>query len=216
MSDAEGGESSDGRMISRLLFFSDAVFAIVLTLLVLELRPPEVETDAELLDAIIGLRPKFVAFCASFALVAVFWAGHMAITRRIAAFDWPSAWLNLVFLFTIAVMPFVSGLIGEHGVFGVAWQAYCIALITASLAQTAFLLTLTRGDGRFMTAANGRDRVWRTVRAMSPGIAFAAGLVLNLQGQQWLSQFCWVLIPVILIVARLFVGPLKEARAPEA
>lgn len=216
MSEAEGGGSSDGRMISRMLFFSDAVFAIVLTLMVLELRPPAAETDAELVEAIIGLTPKFVAFFASFALVSVFWAGHMAITRKISAFDWPSAWLNLVFLFTIAVMPFVSGLLGERGVFGVAWQAYCIVLIAASLAQTAFLLALTRGNGRFVTAASGRDRIWRTVRALSPGIAFAVGLMLSLQGQHRLSQFCWVLIPVILVVARLFVGPRKEAGAADA
>ena len=216
MSEAEGGGSSDGRMISRMLFFSDAVFAIVLTLMVLELRPPAAETDAELVEAIIGLAPKFVAFFASFALVSVFWAGHMAITRKISAFDWPAAWLNLVFLFTIAVMPFVSGLLGERGVFGVAWQSYCIVLIAASLAQTAFLLALTRGNGRFVTAVSGRDRIWRTVRALSPGIAFAVGLVLSLHGQHRLSQFCWVLIPVILVVARLFVGPRKEGGAADA
>lgn len=211
MSAEEGGGSPDGRMIARLLFFSDAVFAIVLTLLVLELRPPEAHTDAELLDAIIGLMPKFTAFVASFALVSVFWAGHMAITRKISAFDWPSAWFNLVFLFTIAVMPFVSGLIGEFGVFGTSWQAYCIVLIAASLAQTAFLLALTRGNGRFMADVTARDRVWRVVRALSPGIAFGIGLVLSLQGQQRLSQFCWVLIPVILVVARVLVGPRKTA-----
>lgn len=216
MSDGEGGGSSDGRMISRMLFFSDAVFAIVLTLLVLELRPSEVESDAELVNALIGLGPKFVAFFSSFALVSVFWAGHMAITRKISVFDWPSAWLNLVFLFTIAVMPFVSGLLGERGVVGVAWQAYSIVLIAASLAQTAFLLALTRGNGRLVTALSGRDRIWRTVRALSPGIAFAVGLVLSLQGQHRLSQFCWVLIPVILVVARLFVGPRKEASVADA
>jgi hypothetical protein len=54
------------------------------------------------------------------------------------------------------------------------------------------------------------------VRALSPGIAFAVGLVLSLQGQHRLSQFCWVLIPVILVVARLFVGPRKEASMADA
>ena len=216
MSDVEGGGSSDGRMVSRMLFFADAVFAIVLTLMVLDLRTPAAETDAELLDAIIGLKPKFVAFFASFALVSVFWASHMAITRKMSAFDWPTAWLNLVFLFTIAVMPFVSGLIGERGMFGVAWQAYCVALIAASLAQTALLLALTRGNGRFVTIVSGRERIWRTLRALSPGIAFAGGLALSLEGQDLLSQFCWMLIPVILIVARLCVGPRKEVGAADA
>ncbi len=209
MSDAEGDGPGDGRMISRMLFFSDAVFAIVLTLLVLELRPPVAESDAELLDAIIGLTPKFVAFFSSFALVAIFWASHMAITRKASAFDWPTAWLNLLFLSTIAVMPFVSGLIGEHGMLGTAWRAYCIALVTASLAQTALLLVLMRDKGRLVSGMTARNRMWRVFRALSPGISFAIGLALSLQGQPTLSQFCWVLIPVVMVVARLLFGPNK-------
>ena len=72
------------RMVDRMLFFSDAVFAIVLTLLVLELRPPEASDDAGLAIALKALSPKFFAFAASFALVSIFWTAHMAITRRLA------------------------------------------------------------------------------------------------------------------------------------
>lgn len=207
--------AADTHMISRLLFFSDAVFAIVLTLLVLELRPPQVESDAELERAILALMPNVVAFIASFALVSVFWAAHMAISRKLSAFDWPAAWCNLVFLFTIAVMPFASALIGEHGTSGTAWRAYSIVLIAASLAQTAFLLVLTRDKGRLVGGMAAQERAWRTVRALSPGIAFSVGLGLSLAGEDRLSMFCWLLIPVVLGLARLLFGARRARPAAE-
>jgi hypothetical protein len=51
------------------------------------------------------------------------------------AFDWAAAWVNLIFLFTIALTPFVSSLLGEYSVFGHAWRIYCIALIAVGAAQ---------------------------------------------------------------------------------
>ena len=207
----DNGESAkrapDARMVDRMLFFSDAVFAIVLTLLVLELRVPEVEGDDALAAALGGLTGKFVAFAASFALVAIFWAAHMTITRRLAIFDWPVAWLNLIFLFTIAVMPFVSALIGEHGAFGLAWRIYCATLVAASLAQSVLVLALTRDKGRLVGGITGREIGWRLSRALSPGIAFAVGLWLSYAGEARLSAFCWVLIPLVMILARLLFNP---------
>src|SRR5690349_20892447 len=117
--------SAEDRTLSRLLFFSDAVFAIVLTLLVLELRVPEAEGDQQMLDALIGQSSHFIAFGASFALVIVFWAAHVAIMRRINEFDWPVAWSNALLLLVIAAMPFASALLGEGRAFGVAWIGYC-------------------------------------------------------------------------------------------
>ncbi len=202
----EATETFDARMVSRMLFFSDAVFAIVLTLLVLELRPPVVEGDAALADALIGLTPKFVAFVSSFALVSVFWSAHTAMTRRLSAFDWPMAWFNLLFLFTIAIMPFVSALIGEHGTFGLAWRVYCAALVAASLAQTALFVTMTRDGGRIVGGITVRQKAWRVLRSLSPGIAFGVGLALNNAGYVGLSAVCWLLIPVVMLIAQALLG----------
>lgn len=202
----EATETFDARMVSRMLFFSDAVFAIVLTLLVLELRPPVVEGDAALADALIGLTPKFVAFFSSFALISIFWSGHVAMTRRYSVFDWPTAWVNLLFLFTIGMMPFVSALIGEHGMFGLAWRAYCAVLVAASLAQTALFVTMTRNGGRAVGGITMRQKAWRGLRSLSPGIAFGVGLALSNAGYAGLSALCWLLIPVVLLVAQALFG----------
>ena len=213
MSDSgENAETApDKRMVDRMLFFSDAVFAIVLTLLVLELRVPSVAGDEALAAALRDLTGKFVAFAASFALVAIFWSAHMTITRRLATFDWPVAWLNLIFLFSIAAMPFVSALIGEYGTFGLAWRIYCGTLIAASLAQTLLVIAVTRDRGKLVGGISGREIAWRLARALSPGIAFAAGLWLSYNGEPKLSALCWVVIPGVMIFARLVFNPGRSA-----
>lgn len=197
----------DRRLIDRMLFFSDAVFAIVLTLLVLELQAPEEQRAAALLEALRALTPKFVAFAASFALVSIFWVAHMTVTRSLVVFDWTVAWLNLFFLFTIAVMPFVSALLGTHGTGGPAWAVYCAALVAASSANVILVFAVTRGRGRLVGGITRRERTFRLLRAASPGIAFGAGLWWNLTGENQLSALCWLLIPVLLLFARAFVAP---------
>lgn len=215
MRDAGDDEREDGHVLHRLVFFSDAVFAIVLTLLVLELRPPAIHAEADLLPALRGMSRHFIAFASSFALISIFWAAHMSIMRRIVVFDWLVAWLNLLFLFTIALMPFVSALIGEHGVVGAAWQAYSVVLIAASVAQCALLLALIRDRGRLVGGVSPRAVRYRLLRAASPGIVFSVGLTLSLSGRPGLAALCWVLFPPILWLARLLFGPIK-AKADEA
>jgi uncharacterized membrane protein len=199
--DAHAGE----RLLSRLLFFSDAVFAIVLTLLVLELRPPEGSTDAELMEGLGHLLPHMIAFTTSFALVSVFWLAHMSIMRTARAFSWTVAAFNLVFLFTISLMPFVSAVLGETKRLALAWEIYCIALMTASAAQTALLIAVTSTSADI----GAREFSYRVLRALSPGLAFGVGLALTIAG--YLDYAFWspALIPVIFLLSKLLLGPRK-------
>lgn len=196
------------RLLSRLLFFSDAVFAIVLTLLALEMRPPESHGETELTAGLWAMRYHFLAFATSFALVGVFWIAHLSIMRVLSAFDWRVAFANLVFLLVICVMPFASALLGENGPVGIVWRIYCAALISASVTQTLLLTTIAAAPNN-LTA---RDFWYRILRSLSPGIAFAAGLGLSLAGYDTYAFFCWTLIPVIFLIARLALGP-RRARA---
>lgn len=193
------------RLMHRAITFSDAVFAVALTLLVLELRPPP--RDANVVDGLLALLPHFAAFAGSFALVAIFWAAHMALTRRLVAFDWPTVWVNIVFMFVIVLMPFASALLGEHGATRVVWQIYCAMLIAASLAQTALWLVVSRDKGRLLTGGvTWRERGLRTVRALSPGIAFGAGFWAVGTSLAPLAVYCWVLILPVALLARLVFG----------
>ncbi|MFZ4606556.1 MAG: TMEM175 family protein [Caulobacter sp.] len=209
-------DRDDGHLLHRLVFFSDAVFAIVLTLLVLELRPPELASADGLVAALGGMARHFIAFFASFAVISIFWAGHMAMFRPMRVFDWLVTWLNLLFLFTIALMPFASAILGEYGTQGEAWRIYSVLLIAASVAQSLLVIALYRGKGRLVGGATGRQVAYRLSRAASPGIVFGVGLGLSLIGQPGLSAMCWALFPPVLFLAQVLFGPRKARPAATA
>lgn len=206
-SERNSAESGNTRLLERMLYFSDAVFAIVLTLLVLDLRLPAGVTDASLVRGVIEMAPKLVAFAITFALVAVFWIAHVSITRRLNAFDWPVAWVNMLFLFTVTLAPFVTTLLGAYGVFGNAWRLYCLALIAIGSAQFALFLMIYRGNGRLIGGMGRREFWHRLVRVASPAASFAVLLALNLMGFTRMSFILsFLIVPTILVLVRFSFG----------
>jgi uncharacterized membrane protein len=201
----DGGE--DDRLLHRLLFFTDAVFAIVLTLLVLELRPPQVESAGELGRALAEMVNHFIAFLMSFALVSIFWLAHMNTVRRLSRFDWPTAIANLVFLLPVCLLPFASSLVGEARFGMVAWRFYCWNMIATSAAMVALTLVVNRGQGHAVGGLVPRDRLYRALRAASPGIAFAISLVAIEYQQRAISMYAPLLILVQFLLAERFVKP---------
>jgi uncharacterized membrane protein len=196
-------ESGTIRLLERMLFFSDAVFAIVLTLLVLELRIPEGVTDAGLFRGVLEMEPKLVAFAITFALVAVFWIAHLSIMRRLNAFDWLVAWVNLFFLFTVTLTPFISTLLGAYSVFGNAWRLYCLALIAIGSAQFVLFLVIHRGNGRLIGGVGRREFWHRLIRAVSPAASFTILLALSLMGFARISfMLSFLIVPTILVLVR--------------
>jgi uncharacterized membrane protein len=202
-SERDSAEPGTIRLLERMLFFSDAVFAIVLTLLVLDLRLPVGVTDAGLFRGVLQMEPKLVAFAITFALVAVFWMAHVSLTRRINAFDWLVAWVNLLFLFTIALTPFFSTLLGEFGVFGNAWRLYCLALVAVGSAQCVLFLVVYRGKGRLVGGVGRREFWHRLIRAASPATSFALVLALSLAGFTRISVILsFLMVPAIMVLVR--------------
>ena len=199
----ESAESGTIRPLERMLFFSDAVFAIALTLLVLELRLPAGVTDARLFSGVLEMEPKLIAFVITFALVAVFWIAHVSITRRLKAFDWPVAWVNMLFLLTVTLTPFISTLLGEYGVFGNAWRLYCLALIAIGSAQVVLFLVIYRDNGRLIGGVDRREFWHRLIRAVSPAASFGVLLAFNLMGFTRISFILsFLIVPTILVVVR--------------
>lgn len=110
-------------------------------------------------------------------------------------------------------MPFASALLGEHGVTPLVWRIYCGVLIAASLSQTALWLIASRGGGKLLAGGvTWRERGLRTMRALSPGIAFAAGFRATGTSLAPWAVYCWVLILPVALLARLLFGS-KRAKA---
>ena len=104
--------------LERMILFSDAVFAIAITLLVIEIKIPDIPhedvTDQALLNGLKHLIPKFAGFIISFLLIAMYWTVHHRMFGYVIDYTHKLLWLNLFFLFFIVLMPFATGFYGEY------------------------------------------------------------------------------------------------------
>jgi len=106
-----------GFQLERMILFSDAVFAIAITLLVIEIKIPEIHGDVSdelLLEGLKQLIPKFVGFLISFIFIGLYWTIHHRMFGFVTSYNRKLLFLNLLFLFFIALMPFSTGFYSEY------------------------------------------------------------------------------------------------------
>lgn len=102
---------------ARIEALTDGIFAVAMTLLVLDLRLPQVAgelTDAGLREALIGLLPKLESYVISFLVLCIFWLGHHRLMHQVRGVDHRFLWRNLLFILFITFVPFTTSLMGEH------------------------------------------------------------------------------------------------------
>ena len=122
--------------LERMVFFSDAVFAIAITLLVIELHPPELPRgapDVAQLQALAHLAPAFVGFGVSFMVIGMFWMGHHRAFSLAARYDGKVVGWNLLLLGVIAFMPFVTAYLSANIFQRVPAIFYCLTMLAAAL-----------------------------------------------------------------------------------
>jgi uncharacterized membrane protein len=201
------GRAADHPALERLLFFSDAVFAIAITLLVIEIRVPALPHgagDAELGASLVGLIPRVVGFVTSFFLIGQTWVEHHRIGRQLLGYDRGLLWKNLGFLFFVASMPFSSALLSEYFTTRIAVTIYALTFTGLGFAKAALWRHAARrrlvDPGTPESVSIGR-RVWATpIAAVCVAIAGASGVPYAVAG--------FGLIPV---VAQLLDRPRKTA-----
>ena len=121
--------------LERLILFSDAVFAIAITLLVIELKihEPEVATNRTLAIAILQAIPHFISFMISFMIIGIYWIAHHKMFYFIINYDTRLLWINLLLLFFIALMPFSSNIYGVYFDLDTSFLLYFINISMISL-----------------------------------------------------------------------------------
>jgi TMEM175 potassium channel family protein len=124
---------------TRVEIFSDAIYAIVATLLVLELRVPvvQVTNSAHFLDALRDMAPEFVAFTFSFLIIVIYWVNHLYLFHHLQKINWRCIWYNNFHLFWIATIPFTTAFIGKYHTSKVPVALYAIDM---TMAATSILL----------------------------------------------------------------------------
>lgn len=116
-----------GRRLDRIAALSDGVFAIAMTLIVLEIRVPDpgpIVTEQDLWNALMTLGPRLLTYFLSFLTLGIFWSGQQTQLNIFATADRDLTWLQLAFLATVALMPFSTSLLAEFITFRLALLLY--------------------------------------------------------------------------------------------
>jgi uncharacterized membrane protein len=187
----------DEKALDRVVFFSDAIFAIAMTLLVLQLHVPILPSgnDHELWHRLGDQLPSFYSFALSFFTIGLQWMAHQRKFRLIRRYDNVLLWINLMFLFCIAFLPFPTAILGRVG-----GQASTV-LYASSMAVTGimgWLLTVYAYGGHRLIDADVDPallRHWMQRSAAMP-IVFLASISIAFYSAR-AAQFTWLLVFVI-------------------
>ncbi len=126
-----------GQNVERLAALSDAIFAVAMTLLVLDLRVPATEAvhnEHDLWHALIAVSPQIVMYMMSFMTLGIFWVGQQTQLNYLARSNRSLTWIHIVFLFAVTIMPFSTRLLAEFPTYRTALLAYWANILLLGVA----------------------------------------------------------------------------------
>lgn len=187
-------DDAGGRSAERLVFFTDAVMAIAITLLVIDLRLPETisqaATDEQLRDALGGLFTSFLSVALSFMVIAVWWVGHDRLLRTLPRVDGRLVLLNFAFLGAVAFLPFPTTLIGRFVNLPTAVAIYALTNVAAGGSLLAMRWHADRSG--YLDALPATERRRRlAIGAVAPA-GFALSIPVALVDAE-LAALSWIL-----------------------
>jgi len=208
-------EGIDSR--ERLILFSDAVFAIAVTLLALGLRLPTHPggyDDASLVAAIRDLGPALLAYALSFFVISMFWMGHLRTMRLVVRIDTTFVALNFVFLALVALVPFPTSIVATDGSLASATIFYAVFGASVALVSTLLWVYATR-IGHLLSARVSPDLARRvTARSLVVPALFLVSIPVALVSTT-AAQVIWVVAaPAQGVVARRLRIPSVLSPAP--
>jgi len=190
-------EPDTGLSFERVVFFSDAVFAIVITLLVLELKVPHLteHSEAGLRHALVELLPRVIGFVISFLIIGLMWIEHHRIFRYIEDYNGGLLWRNLLLLLCVSFVPFPTALFSEN-----FWSRTAFILYTASFGgvATAKLLIWRHAVKTNLLKKDVGPALERRIARRSLAVPIACALAIVLAFVSiWLAPLAFILIPVL-------------------
>ena len=198
---SDSGHASHWDDPHRATGFSDAVFAIIITLLVLELPPPEGEPGHMLAD-LLAQWPAYLAYVASYLTIGVVWMNHRAVFHHIRRMDWGLYWVNLGVLFGVGLLPFLTAMVARAmGNGNLADQQAAVGLyaLIAAVATLSWVLFLSYVSGHPELLAHDEDPtffVGRRTRVVVGTVTYVgAGLLGSLVAPK-LGLVIFVLAPI--------------------
>ncbi len=208
--------------LERLILFSDAVFAIAITLMVLEIKIPASDwtkpiTTQKLNQYLVELLPNIFGFVSSFFIVGYYWTNHHRMFGYITNFDGRVIWLNLLLLFFVAILPFTTNLASEYGYLNEVFFLYYTNVSLIGLISFFIMLHISNPIRNLSIGLeDGEFRRYLLARSLTVSAIFFIGALLCLTNILFLQiggKFIYVLIfPAIAILRRVFGIKKKEAK----
>lgn len=189
--------------MERFIFFSDGVFAICITLLIIEIKVPELgmPSDKLLWQSLTHMSLRFLGFLISFGIVGHYWSVHHRIFGYVVKYSSTLLWLNLGYLFTVVLLPFSSAFLGEYGSYSNLKIPY--AVYTFNMCLTGFMncwlwLYVSNPKRRMLTRiiSPARIRLGLYRSLIIPAVFLLSFLVFFILPV--FSKFLLLLIPVML------------------
>ncbi|MBI5462278.1 MAG: DUF1211 domain-containing protein [Gammaproteobacteria bacterium] len=177
---------------TRLEAFSDGVIAILITIMVLELKVPHGEN----LAALRPLIPVFLSYVLSFIYLGIYWNNHHHMLHTLHTVTGPVLWANLHLLFWLSLIPFTTGWMGENHFAALPSALYGVVLLMAAIAYWTLqqLIIVAQGSDSLLKKAVGRD--WKG--KASPILYLLA--IVAAAGSQWISLGIYVLVALMWLV----------------
>ena len=176
----------------RMNAFTDGVIAILITILVLELRPPSGHHLADILDE----KQRLLAYLLTFVFVAIYWVNHHHLMQIVHRVDGRTLWANIHLLFWLSLTPIATAWLGESGVRQGPVAAYAIVLLGCAIAYTLLTLSLLalHESGSQLAQAIGNDRKGKLSLAAYI-VALACSFVVP-----WFSVALFVAVAIIWVI----------------
>jgi uncharacterized membrane protein len=190
---------------TRLEAFSDGVLAIIITIMVLELKVPH-GSD---LAALKPLLPVFLTYLLSFLYLGIYWNNHHHLLKTIRKVTGGMMWANLHLLFWLSLFPFVTGWMGENHFTALPTALYGGVLLLAAIAYSILQTTIVCQHGREskLATALGCD-----IKGKLSPVLYASGILLSLLNP-WIANTVYVLVALMwLIPDRRLAHVLEESR----
>jgi uncharacterized membrane protein len=189
----------------RVLAFSDAIFAIAITLLTLSLEVPAGLHGSELTSALHQILPALGAYVLSFVILGQLWLAHHRIFGVIARVDYTVLVRNLLFLGLIAIMPFPVRLLSDYPRRPLAVAIYAVAFITAMQLQRLIWLDVTRPEHRELLREQVPDEVRNGFSRILLGllVVFGAAVPVGMFAPRYATLVWALIVPLRVLVGRL-------------
>ena len=176
----------------RLEAFSDGVLAIILTIMVLELKVPE-KTDFE---SLYELYPVFLSYVLSFIYIGIYWNNHHHMMHSVTRVNGKILWANLHLLFWLSLVPFATGWMGENHFAKATLTLYGITLLMAGIAYWVLqsLIIKDQGKNSLLQKAVGKD-----LKGLSSPPLYVLGIALSFYSE-WLSGAVYIFVALMWLV----------------